>query len=93
MEIYVEKWFLTRKIKGFLSTGAVDKFRAFPQADFLTENQKVFHRFSFHISQGLWKNYKQELIFAVISRMWFCREVSPPASADSTFLMEYKMVV
>ena len=89
----MEKWVLPRKIKKFLFTGAVDKFCVFPQANFLTEFQKVFHSFSFHNSQTLWKTHRQELIFAVISRMWFCKEVSPVAKAASIFLIEYKMVV
>ena len=91
----MEKWVLPLFYQVFLSTGVVDKFKLFPQACFFTKFQKVFHSFSFHIPQALWKkiHYRQELIFAVISRMWFCKAVSPPANADSIFLMEYKMVV
>jgi len=89
----VEKWVSPRKIKGFLLTGAVDKFDGFPQTENLKKIRKFFHSFSFHIPQPLWISHKQELIFAVMSRMWFCREVSPVARAASIFLMEYKMVV
>ena len=89
----MEKWICALKIKDFFSTGPVEKIYLFPQADFLTQKEKVFHSFSFHIPQALLIDYRQELIFAVISRMWFCREVSPPARAASTFLMEYRMVV
>ena len=37
--------------------------------------------------------YRQELILAVISRIWFCRAVLPAFSSDSTFLMELSTVV
>ena len=93
MEIYVEKWFFPLKTKEFLFTGVVEKFKLFPQGGILIKFQKVFHNFSFHIPQPLWKNQRQELILAVMSRIWFCRAVSLLKTADSTFLMEYKMVV
>ena len=50
----------------------------------------------FHIPQGLWRkgrcNYRQELMFAVMSRMLFCMLVSPFFSATSTFRMAYNTV-
>ena len=59
-----------------------------------------FHRLSFHIPQALWitfrekdpQNYRQELTLAVISRMLFCRLVSPFFSCISTLRMLYKTV-
>ncbi len=54
MEIYVEKWILSRKTKTFLLTAPVDKFDLFPQAEILTDFPKVLHNFSFHIPQPLW---------------------------------------
>ena len=40
------------------------------------------------IHNPLCKTYKQELMLAVMSRMWFCSVSSPDFSAASTFLME-----
>lgn len=48
---------------------------------FSTEIFSTFHK-------ALWKNYRQELILALISRMWFCKLVSPAFKALSTLLME-----
>ena len=48
----------------------------------------VFHRIFFHIPQALWKkleaHYRQELMFAVMSRMLFSSVVSPFFSWVST---------
>ncbi len=38
---------------------------------------EVIHILFFHIPQPLWINYRQELMFALISRIWFCRFTSP----------------
>ena len=52
--------------------------------------QSVIHSLSFHIPQTLWikierKNpYRQLLMLAVISRILFCRLVSPDFSIAST---------
>ena len=51
----MEKWVSPSKIKGFLLTGAVDKFDGFPQTENLKKFRKFFHSFSFHIPQPLWK--------------------------------------
>jgi len=48
---------------------------------FSTENSSTFHN-------ALWINYRQELMFAVISRMLFCRAVSPICNAFSIFSTE-----
>ena len=47
---------------------------------FSTENFSTFHSLC-------GENYRQELIFAVMSRMLFCRVVSPCFSAISTLRM------
>ena len=50
----MEKWICALKIKDFFSTGPGEKIYLFPQADFLTQKEKVFHSFSFHIPLALW---------------------------------------
>ena len=76
-----QRFFIHRRmwIKYKLFTG---KNSNFVNAKFPQEFCPHFHK--------LWKTvlYRQELIFAVISRMWFCREVSPALRAFSTLLME-----
>ena len=57
---------------------------------FFTE---VIHRKVFHIPQPLWNYYKQELMFAVMSRIAFCMVVLPFFSSASTLLMECSTVV
>ena len=57
--------------------------------------RNFLHRLSFHIQQGLWINfgvkkggiYRLELTLAVMSRMLFCRLVSPFFSWVSTLRM------
>ena len=49
--------------------------------NFSTENLSTFHSLC-------GKHYRQELIFAVISRMLFCRAVSPICNAFSIFSTE-----
>jgi len=80
----VEKWKKSYCRNNFLSTSLCGKEGVFQQAMWKENERKVFNRYSFHIPQILWKNHRQELIFAVISRMLFCREVSLPFKATST---------
>ena len=54
--------------------------------DLYTENFSTFHSLC-------GENYRQELMFAVISRMLFCNVVSPCFRAISTLRMAYKAVV
>ena len=53
--------------------------------------EKSIHRKFIHNQQHLWIDfeefYRQLLMFAVMSRMLFCRVVSPSFSAISTFRM------
>ena len=51
------------------------------EKNFSTENLSTFHSLC-------GKHYRQELIFAVMSRMLFCRAVSPICKAFSIFSTE-----
>ena len=83
----MEKWKKSYCRNMFLSTTQCGKKNTFQQAMWKKEERKDFNNDSFHIPQTLWKNQRQELIFAVMSRMLFCREVSLPFSATSTLRM------
>ena len=76
----------------FLSTNKLCKRIPFPQGRFCIKTEKLINSFFIHIPQSLWINYRQELMFAVISRMWFFRFSSPLFSMLSTLLMEYRIV-
>jgi hypothetical protein len=39
----------------------------------MNRKRKVIHKKVFHIPQPLWKNQREELMLAVMSRMLFCR--------------------
>ena len=81
-----------RNQRFFYQQSLCGKSLGYQQEKFLWKKEKFVHRNFFHIPQTLWINYRQELMLAVMSRMWFCRLLSPSAKALSTFLMEYKMV-
>ena len=70
-------------------------FKTSPQSVWKKKFAQIFPQIFIHIPQALWKimNYKQLLMFAVISRMLFCMVVLPPFRAISTFLMLYMTVV
>lgn len=77
-------------------------FHSFPQALWRKIFQGIIHRLCFNIPQGgvekegrvfaktgetIMLHYRQELMFAVISRMLFCKLVSPFFRAVSTLRM------
>ena len=47
---------------------------------------KFINRLFFHFPQPLWKNYRQELMLDVISRIWAC-SVSSPFFKDASILL------
>ena len=63
-------------------------------ARFFYPQPNVNNEFFFHRGCGEKgeRNYRQELMFAVMSRMLFCMVVSPFFSATSTFRMAYNTV-
>ena len=71
----------------FYSHRGCGKERTFPQAEKQTDFVLFLHSLCFHIPQPLWKNQREELIFAVMSRMLFCMVSFPPFKATSTFRM------
>ena len=73
-------------------TGILLKRITFPHPGKQGIFAKEFAQKSFPLSTGL-VDYRQELILAVMSRMWFFRFSSPACKACSTFLMECIMVV
>jgi len=85
----VENQIFVYGCNNFFSTGYLGKNPAFPQGIRGEKEINFLNSFFLQFPQQLWKNHqRQELIFAVMSRMWFCRLVSLALMALSTFLME-----
>ena len=84
---YVENPEKALKIKEKLSTEEKEQLTGFAQAYEEKTKGKIMHSFFFHISQDLCRNYSRELMFAVMSRMLFCRAVSPFCRAISIFFV------
>lgn len=80
----------------FYQQADVERYRVFNRGCGSKEKIKMLHRLSIHNPQRFVEKaamiYRQELILAVISRMLFCRLVSPSFRPTSTLRMAYSTV-
>ena len=72
----------------FFPQEIVENKVVFPQEKMKKIEEKFSTEIFLTFHKVLWKNYRQELILALISRIWFCKLVSPAFKALSTLLME-----
>jgi len=74
---------------GFFSTWRVLVFKNFSTGCVKENSCRIFpQRIRSFSTKGCGENQRQELIFAVMSRMLFCMEESPPLRATSILRME-----
>ena len=91
-KIFVENHEMSYCLKQKESTSNMLKRITFPQRKGTKKICSSYTQVSFPQSTRL-VDYKEELIFAMMSRIWFCKFSSPAFKALSTLRMECIMVV